>query len=142
VRKEGKEMRTHVRVWRLIAALALAAGILIACGGPEATEPPAAPQEEEPTALPTEVPQEEKPTVPPTEVPQEEPSTEPSPAGDGAALLEERCTVCHGLDRTTSARKTREQWEQTVVRMVSKGAELNEEEQEILIAYLTETYGP
>jgi len=102
------------------------AGVLIACGGPEATEPPA---EVQPTALPT-------------EVPQEEPPTEPSPAGDGAVLLEERCTVCHGLDRTTSARKTREEWEQTVVRMVGKGAELNEEEQEILIAYLTETYGP
>jgi cytochrome c5 len=131
-------MRIHVRVWRLIAALVVMAGVLIACGGPEATEPPA---EVQPTALPTEVPQEE-PTAPPTEVPQEEPPTEPSPAGDGAALLEERCTVCHGLDRTTSARKTREQWEQTVVRMVGKGAELNEEEQKILIAYLAETYGP
>jgi cytochrome c5 len=133
-------MRTHVRVWRLIAALAVAAGILIACGGPEATEPPA---EVQPTALPTEVPQEEEePTAPPTKVPQEEPPTEPSPAGDGAALLEERCAVCHSLDRTTSAQKTREEWEQTVVRMVGKGAELSEEEQEILIAYLTETYGP
>jgi cytochrome c5 len=131
-------MRIHVRVWRLIAALVVTAGVLIACGGPEATEPPA---EVQPTALPTEVPQEE-PTAPPTEVPQEEPPTEPSPAGDGAALLEERCTVCHGLDRTTSARKTREEWEQTVVRMVGKGAELNEAEQEILIAYLAETYGP
>jgi cytochrome c5 len=131
-------MRIHVRVWRLIAALVVMAGVMIACGGPEATEPPA---EVQPTALPTEVPQEE-PTAPPTEVPQEEPPTEPSPAGDGAALLEERCTVCHGLDRTTSARKTREQWEQTVVRMVGKGAELNEEEQKILIAYLAETYGP
>jgi cytochrome c5 len=132
-------MRTHVRVWRLTAALVVMAGVLIACGGPEATEPPA---EVQPTALPTEVPQEEEPAAPPTEVPQEEPPTEPSPAGDGAALLEERCTVCHGLDRTTSARKTREEWEQTVVRMVGKGAELNEEEQEILIAYLAETYGP
>jgi cytochrome c5 len=139
VRKEEKEMRTHMRVWRSIAALAVAAGILIACGGPEATEPPA---EVQPTAPPTGVPQGEEPTAPPTEVPQEEPPTEPSPAGDGAALLEERCTVCHGLDRTTSARKTREEWEQTVVRMVGKGAELNEEEQEILIAYLTETYSP
>jgi cytochrome c5 len=119
-------MRIHVRVWSLIAALVVTAGILVACGGPEATEPPA----------------EVQPTAPPTEVPQEEPPTEPSPAGDGAALLAERCTVCHGLDRVTSAQKTREQWEQTVARMVGKGAELNEEEQKILIAYLAETYGP
>ena len=145
-------MRTHKGVWKSIVALVITAGILIACGGPEATQPPVeveptalpteVPQEEEPAAPPTEVPQEEEPTAPPTEVPEEEPPTEPSPAGDGAALLEERCTVCHGLDRTTSARKTRDQWEQTVVRMVGKGAELNEEEQEILIAYLAETYGP
>jgi cytochrome c5 len=132
-------MRIHVRVWRLIAALVVMAGVMIACGGPEATEPPA---EVQPTALATEGPHEEEPTAPPTEVSQEEPPTEPPPAGDGAALLEERCTVCHGLDRVTSAQKTREQWEQTVVRMVGKGAELNEKEQEILIAYLTETYGP
>jgi outer membrane biosynthesis protein TonB len=145
-------MRTHKGVWKLIVGLVITAGILIACGGPEATEPPVeaqptalpteVPQEEEPTAPPTEVPQEEEPAPPPTEVPQEEQPTEPPPAGDGAALLEERCTVCHGLDRTTSAQKTREEWEQTVARMVGKGAELNEEEQEILIAYLTETYGP
>lgn len=132
-------MRTHMGVWKLIVALVVTAGILIACGGPEATEPPA---EAQPTAPPTEVPPEEEPTAPPTEALQEEPPTEPSPAGDGAALLGERCTVCHGLDRPTSARKTQEQWEQTVVRMIGKGAELNEEEQEILIAYLTETYGP
>jgi uncharacterized membrane protein YvbJ len=40
-----------------------------------------------------------------------------------------------------SAKKDRSEWERTVVRMVNKGAQLNKEEQEILIVYLTENYG-
>ena len=134
-------MRADTANWRLLlVALVAAAGLSIACGGPQVTEPPAEaqPTAPPPTAPPTEIPQEQEPTAPPTDVPEEE---EP-PTDDGMALLEERCTECHGLDRTTSARKTREEWEETVIRMVNKGAQLNEEEQAILIAYLTETYGP
>jgi len=149
-------MQISTTVRRTIILLIVAVGLLVACGGPESTEPPVevqptappaeAPQEEEPTAPPTEVPPEGEPTKLPTEVPteapQEEEPAEPPPTGDGAALLEERCTVCHGLERPTSARKIRDEWEKTVIRMVSKGAELNEEEQETLIEYLAETYGP
>ena len=60
---------------------------------------------------------------------------------DGKTLVEERCTECHGLDRTTEASKTKEEWQTTVERMVSKGTDLNTEEQEIVIEYLAETYG-
>ncbi len=65
-----------------------------------------------------------------------------APASEGAALVQARCTACHGLERTTSAKKTREQWAQTVTRMVSKGAQLNAAEQNIVIEYLSKTYGP
>ena len=70
-----------------------------------------------------------------------------APAGeqmvvDGETLLEERCTECHGLDRTTSQEKTRAEWEATVSRMVNQGAELNEDEKTVLVDYLAETYGP
>lgn len=61
---------------------------------------------------------------------------------DGATLLEERCTECHGLERTTSESKTRDEWLETVDRMIQKGAELNAEEKEVLVDYLAETYGP
>jgi mono/diheme cytochrome c family protein len=147
-------MQTRSVFWNMFVVLVVAVGLLAACGGPEATETPeetqptvpptAAPQEEQeqPAAPPTEAPPEEEPTTPPTEAPQEEePAAQPA-GGDGMALLEERCTECHGLERTTSKQKTREEWEQTVVRMVSKGAQLNEEEQAILITYLAENYGP
>jgi hypothetical protein len=59
---------------------------------------------------------------------------------DGKALVEERCTKCHGLDRVTSAHKTKEEWKATVERMVGKGADLNTQEQEVVIEYLTATY--
>ena len=137
-------MRMNVMAQRLaIAAVVVAAAILVACGGlasPEATQPPAGVQPTQPPteAQPTQAPVEVQPTQPSQET---QPTAAP-PAGDGAALLEERCTVCHSLDRVTSASKTRQEWEQTVTRMVGKGARLNADEQEILISYLTETYGP
>jgi mono/diheme cytochrome c family protein len=69
--------------------------------------------------------------------------TQPEEVGvSGETLLEERCSTCHGTDRVTQASKTQEEWDQTVTNMVEKGAELTAEEQEVLVAYLAETYGP
>jgi cytochrome c5 len=117
-------MSKRMLVTFMIVSLAvLSASLFAACGGP------ASPQEEEPTVAPTPTPQEEEPTKQPT-------STE------GVSLLQERCTTCHGLSRVTREQKTREKWEQTVTRMVGKGAQLNAGEQATLIEYLAETYGP
>jgi mono/diheme cytochrome c family protein len=122
------------------------------CGGaPPATEGPAvteAPATEAPTATevpPTEAPATEAPTateVPPTEAPMatEAPPTEVPAILDGQSLLQERCTVCHGLGGVERSKKTEEEWKATVERMVGKGAQLDEAEQELLIQYLAETY--
>jgi len=77
---------------------------------------------------------EEPPAPPPAE----------ETAGDlgGEDLLEARCTVCHSLDRVKTASKTQAEWEATVERMRGKGAELTDEEADILSEYLAETYGP
>ena len=64
------------------------------------------------------------------------------PKIDAKAVVEDRCTQCHGLDKVTSAQKTQEQWEMTVSNMVGKGAKLSAEEQTAVVAYLAETYGP
>jgi cytochrome c5 len=132
-RKKRKGIRTDMYIKRIvggsIVVLVVATALLAACGGVASTETMEPTQEEQPTTEPTEAPEEE------------EPPAEPA-AGDGAALLEERCTVCHGLERTTQAQKTAEEWEQTVMRMVGKGAQLAEDEQATLIEYLTATYGP
>ncbi|NIN67245.1 MAG: hypothetical protein GTO63_21615 [Anaerolineae bacterium] len=78
----------------------------------------------------------EEPTPPPSS-----PSTPPQLAS-GAELLKARCTRCHTLDRVMAASKTQAEWEATVARMRGKGAEVTDEEAQILIEYLAETYGP
>jgi cytochrome c5 len=71
-------------------------------------------------------------------------SSEPTqaPAIDGATLLETRCSTCHGVDRATSLTKTADEWEQTVTRMVSNGAQLTDAEKSVLVDYLAQNYGP
>jgi len=68
--------------------------------------------------------------------------TSTASATDGASLLEARCTVCHSIDRVKKAKKTRDQWAQTVTGMVGKGAQLNAVEKAMAIDYLSTTYGP
>ena len=115
----------------LVVVLIVAAGVLAACAPatPQAPEPPKA----QPTAPQATEPPKGQPTTPPTVA---------APAGGGAELLNARCTVCHNLDRVKSAKKTREQWTQTVSRMVGKGAKLNADEQAAVVEYLAKTYAP
>jgi cytochrome c5 len=53
-------------------------------------------------------------------------------------ILENRCTVCHNLDVVQKARKNKAEWKSTINRMVNHGAQLNDEEKEVLIEYLSE----
>jgi hypothetical protein len=99
-------------IWVLTVFAVILGLTLVACGG--ASQEEAAPgsggQEQAPAAL------------------------------DGKALTEERCTKCHDLKRVESAKKTREEWQANVERMVGLGAELDEAEQQAVIDYLAETY--
>jgi len=65
-----------------------------------------------------------------------------TPAQDGATLLETRCSTCHSADRAKQAIKTRDEWDQTVTRMIGNGAQLTEAEKTVLVDYLAKTYGP
>ncbi|MGQ9515945.1 MAG: hypothetical protein ACUVWB_01080 [Anaerolineae bacterium] len=69
-----------------------------------------------------------------------EPAPTPLPAADGQALVQERCTVCHSLDRVRQSRKTEAEWKATVERMRGKGARLSADELEVVIRYLASTY--
>ena len=55
---------------------------------------------------------------------------------DGQKLLEQRCTVCHNLDRVYKAKKDRSGWEKTVARMTSRGAKLDDDERGTVIDHL------
>jgi len=59
---------------------------------------------------------------------------------DGRALIQARCGSCHNAARVEQARKDRDGWEDTVRRMVEKGAQLTEDEEDALIEYLAKTY--
>jgi hypothetical protein len=60
----------------------------------------------------------------------------------GEQLLQERCTGCHSLDQVRNQELTREEWVDIVEWMKTYGVELTDEEQEILVDHLAETYGP
>jgi hypothetical protein len=59
---------------------------------------------------------------------------------EGERLLKDRCLQCHGIRQIDKGGKTADQWRMTVERMVLRGAELDETEQDTLIQYLAETY--
>lgn len=66
--------------------------------------------------------------------------SEDAPSGgvsDAAALIEERCSGCHGLDKVEAAEMDEAGWIETVDRMIDHGAELNETERELVIAELS-----
>jgi cytochrome c5 len=59
---------------------------------------------------------------------------------DAAALLETRCGVCHSTGIIKNARKSKRYWQETVTRMISRGAILSPEEKKALVSYLARTY--
>ena len=64
-----------------------------------------------------------------------------APVADGATLLNTRCSSCHSPERGRTARKSRDQWEQTVTRMIGKGAKVAGAEKIVLVDYLAKTSG-
>jgi len=110
--------------------LLLMVTLIAGCGGSQATDP-------SPTAVSQ---REEQPTA--TEAAEEGESLSPSQVSEAETLLQDRCAGCHSLDRVEGVQKSTEQWEETMDRMIDLGAELDEEERDLLIAYLVEAYGP
>jgi cytochrome c5 len=53
-------------------------------------------------------------------------------------ILEKKCYSCHNIKIVLKAQKDKKEWEKTLDRMVEYGAELDQEEREVLIEYLTE----
>ena len=56
-------------------------------------------------------------------------------------LLETKCKLCHSLDRAKKAKKTREEWQSTIMRMKSYAPVLTDKEAKLIIDYLTHHYG-
>jgi len=61
---------------------------------------------------------------------------------DGEALVAERCTVCHSRERIDAKMASGADlaaWTATVDRMISHGAQINDEERQAVLDYLTGT---
>ncbi|NLX11213.1 MAG: hypothetical protein GXY36_16315 [Chloroflexi bacterium] len=59
---------------------------------------------------------------------------------DGDQLVNERCTVCHTRERIDAQDKDEAGWTETVDRMISYGAQLDDEERQTVIDYLVATH--
>jgi len=61
---------------------------------------------------------------------------------DAEKLFESKCSVCHSIERPKSKKKTKAEWETTVMRMKNKnGCPVSDEEAKTIINYLSEKYG-
>jgi hypothetical protein len=65
-----------------------------------------------------------------------EQAVEATPTMDVDALIREKLQGHHDISRVYSAHHTREEWNATLDRMISYGAQISEEEKQIIIDYL------
>ena len=62
------------------------------------------------------------------------------PDGNGKQLVQTACTSCHGPDKFTTVRLTREEWRETVDLMVRYGAHLKAEDVPLAADYLARSF--
>jgi mono/diheme cytochrome c family protein len=64
------------------------------------------------------------------------------PAGEGRDLLATACSQCHALNVIRSMREGAQGWKRHVYNMVTRGAQLNAREADMVVAYLAANFGP
>jgi mono/diheme cytochrome c family protein len=64
------------------------------------------------------------------------------PPGKGKAIVQRTCVSCHALKVVTSKRATKEQWTAVINLMLSKGADLDDDEVDVVVDYLAKNFGP
>jgi virginiamycin B lyase len=68
-------------------------------------------------------------------------SAQSFPTGAGKDLLETRCSICHSPNMVTVFGRSEPEWQTLVGEMTDRGAEINDEEFKVLVAYLTTNWG-
>jgi cytochrome c5 len=64
------------------------------------------------------------------------------PDGPAKVIVTERCLLCHGAGLITAQHKDAAAWGRTVTQMRTWGTPIQDEDQNAIIAYLTQHYGP
>jgi competence protein ComEA len=63
------------------------------------------------------------------------------PDGPGKDVVVKACTSCHDADNITSKKHTKAEWKEVVDTMVAYGAEVSDEQTEIITTYLAKYFG-
>lgn len=63
-------------------------------------------------------------------------SAQSLPKGDGKDVVEKVCTGCHGPEAIVATTGTKAEWTDIVNDMAAKGADMEKDEKEKIIAYL------
>jgi competence protein ComEA len=64
------------------------------------------------------------------------------PPGDGQPIVQQKCASCHALKVITTKKASRQQWSTTVDQMITRGAEVSDDDVETLLDYLAKNFGP
>jgi len=65
-----------------------------------------------------------------------------APAADGKTLFDQKCSVCHGLDRATARQETKEKWTNIVKEMQGKKADwISDDDASKIVDYLALGHG-
>jgi cytochrome c2 len=68
-------------------------------------------------------------------------SAQDLPDGPGKELLMNVCTQCHTLNRIVEKKITKDEWNDIVDRMASKGARATDQEFDTIVNYLAKNFG-
>ena len=63
------------------------------------------------------------------------------PDSPAKTLVTERCLLCHSAGLITQQRKDAAAWDRTVTQMRTWGSPIQDDEQKLLVAYLSEHFG-
>ncbi len=70
------------------------------------------------------------------------PAAPAAPAADGKTLFDTKCSVCHGLDRATARKETKEKWASIVKDMQGKKADwISDADLSKIVDYLAAEHG-
>lgn len=56
--------------------------------------------------------------------------------------MQRTCVSCHALKVVTTKRATKDQWSAVINLMLSKGADLDDDEVDVVVDYLAKNFGP
>ena len=63
------------------------------------------------------------------------------PEGDGKTAVLADCTKCHEVSKVTHSRQTQISWQQTVDNMITRGAQIPDDDVPVIVTYLAANFG-